>query len=168
YRLKDIKFASAETGFKVGDKNFNAGSYVIKAEGNPNDVMARLGKEATDLGLTVNAVDKIPEVKTHEVGTPRIAFVHTWTNTQNEGWYRIEFDRLGIPYDYISDQNLARIPNLREKYDVIIFGPVGGSAQNIVRGQAKLSAQEAGIPWKKSELTPNMGDAPDTTDDIRG
>ncbi len=168
YRLKDIKFSSAETGFKVGDKNFNAGSYVIKAEGNPGDAMARLGKEATDLGLTVNAVDKIPEVKTHDVGTPRIAFVHTWTNTQNEGWYRIEFDRLGIPYDYISDQNLAKIPNLREKYDVIIFGPVGGSAQNIVRGQAKLSAQEAAIPWKKSDLTPNMADAPDTTDDIRG
>lgn len=168
YRLKDIKFASAEASFKVGDKNFNAGSYIIKAEGNPADAAARLSKEATDLGLIVNAVDKLPEVKTHEVGTPRIAFVHTWINTQNEGWYRIEFDRLGIPYTYISDQNLAKIPNLREKFDVIIWGPVGGSAQNIVRGQAKLSDKEGAIPWKKSDLTPNMGDSPDTTDDIRG
>lgn len=168
FRLKDIKFASAEASFKVGDKNFNAGSYIIKAEGNPADVAARLSKEATDLGLTVSAVDKAPEVKTHPVGTPRIAFVHTWINTQNEGWYRIEFDRLGIPYDYISDQNLAKIPNLREKYDVIIWGPVGGSAQNIVRGQAKLSDKEGAIPWKKSDLTPNMGDSPDTTEDTRG
>ncbi|MBX7173874.1 MAG: hypothetical protein K1X72_23090 [Pyrinomonadaceae bacterium] len=168
YRLKDIKFASAEAGFKVGDKSFNAGSYIVKAEGNPADVAARLSKEATDLGLTVNAVDKLPEVASHAVGTPRIAFVHTWINTQNEGWYRIEFDRLGIPYTYISDQNLAKIPNLREKFDVIIWGPVGGSAQNIVRGQAKLSDKEGAIPWKKSDLTPNMGDSPDTTDDIRG
>ncbi|HRH40633.1 MAG TPA: hypothetical protein PKY82_03240, partial [Pyrinomonadaceae bacterium] len=168
FRLKDIKFTSAESTFKVGDKNFNAGSYVIKAEGNPGDVGARLSKEATNLGLTVNAVDKLPEVKTHDVGIPRIAFVHTWINTQNEGWYRIEFDRLGIPYTYISDQNLAKIPNLREKFDVIIWGPVGGSAQNIVRGQTKLSDKEAPLPWKKSDLTPNMGDSPDTTDDIRG
>lgn len=168
YRLKDIKFLSAEAAFKVGDKNFNAGSYIIKAEGNPADTAARLSKEATDLGLTVNAVDKIPDAKTHEVGTPRIAFVHTWINTQNEGWFRIEFDRLGIPYTYISDQNLAKIPNLREKFDVIIWGPVGGSAQNIVRGMAKLSDKEPPIPWKASELTPNMGMSPDTTDDIRG
>lgn len=168
FRLKDIKFSSAEAGFKVGDKSFNAGSYIIKSEGNPADTAARLGKEATDLGLVATAVDKIPEVASHSVGTPRIAFVHTWTNTQNEGWYRIEFDRLGIPYDYISDQNLAKIPNLREKYDVVIFGPVGGTAQNIVRGQAKLSEKEAPIPWKKSDLTPNIGMSPDTTDDIRG
>jgi hypothetical protein len=168
YRLKDIKFSSAEAVFKVGDKNFNAGSYIIRAEGNPADAAARLSKEAIDLGLTVNAVDKIPEVAMHAVGAPRIALVHTWINTQNEGWYRIEFERLGIPYDYISDQNLAKIPNLREKYDVIIFGPVGGSAQNLVRGQTKLSDKEGPIPWKKSDLTPNIGNSPDTTDDIRG
>lgn len=168
YRLKDIKFASAEAGFKVGDKSFNAGSYIIKADGNPADTAARVAKEAADLGLTATAVDKAPEVASHAVGTPRIALVHTWINTQNEGWYRVELDRLGIPYDYISDQMLGRTPNLREKWDVIIFGPVGGSAQNIVRGNAKLSDKEPPIPWKKSELTPNFGMAPDQTDDIRG
>ena len=47
----------------------------------------------TELGLTALAVDKLPEVKTHGLGVPRIAILHTWTNTQNEGWYRIEFDR---------------------------------------------------------------------------
>lgn len=168
YRLKDIKFSSAEAAFKIGDKNFNAGSYIIKAEGNPADAAARLSREAIELGLTVNRADKIPEVKTHPVGAPRIALVHTWINTQNEGWYRIEFDRLGIPYDYISDQTLAKLPNLREKYDVIIFGPINGTAQNIVRGLPKLSDKELPIPWKKSDITPNLGMSPDTTDDIRG
>ncbi|MBP7475247.1 MAG: hypothetical protein KA810_08325, partial [Pyrinomonadaceae bacterium] len=110
----------------------------------------------------------IPEVANHAVLTPRIALVHTWINTQNEGWYRIELDRLGIPYDYISDQVLGRTPNLREKWDVIIFGPVGGSAQAIVRGNPKFGESEAPIPWKASSLTPNMGMSPDQTDDIRG
>lgn len=168
YRLKDVKFSSAEAAFKLGDRNFNAGSYIIKKEDNPSDFAARVRKEVTDLGLTAVAVDKIPEVTSHAVSAPRIALVHTWINTQNEGWYRIELDRLGIPYDYISDQVVGRTPNLREKYDVIIWGPVGGSAQQIVRGIPKFSDSEPPIPWKRSDLTPNMGLSPDQTDDIRG
>jgi len=168
YRLKDVKFSAAQAPFKVGDKNFNAGSYLIKAEGNPADAGSRVAKEIVELGLTATAVDKMPEVANHSVSTPRIALVHTWINTQNEGWYRIELDRLGIPYDYISDQVLARTPNLRDRWDVIIFGPVGGNAQTIVRGTPKLSENEAPIPWKSSDLTPNMGLSPDQTDDIRG
>ncbi len=63
---------------------------------------------------------------------------------------------------------LGRTPNLRDKWDVIIFGPVGGNAQAIVRGNPKFSESEAPIPWKASPLTPNMGLSPDQTDDIRG
>lgn len=168
YRLKDVKFSVADAAFKVGDKNYNPGSFIIKSEGNPSDLAARITKEATDLGLTATAVDKIPEVANHAVGVPRIALVHTWLNTQDEGWYRIEFDRLGIPYDYVSDQDVSRMTDLRSKYDVIILGPIRTSAQNLVRGTAKFSDTEAPIPWKGSELTPNMGMSPDTTDDIRG
>ena len=168
FRLKDVKIAVAEDVFKVGERNFNAGSYLIKAEGNPSDLDARLKKETTALGIKLVTVDKLPEVAQHPLALPRIALIHTWVNTQDEGWYRVEFDRLGIPYDYISDQTLARTPNLREKWDVIIFGPARGNAQSIVRGIAKRSENEAPIPWKKSELTPNFGLAPDQTDDIRG
>lgn len=168
YRLKDVKMSAAEDTFKIGDKNFRAGSFIIKTEGNPADMASRLKKEITELGLTATSIDKIPDVAQHPVGTPRIALVHTWINTQNEGWYRIELDRLGIPYDYISDQTLGRTVNLRDKWDVIIWGPVGGSAQAIVRGNPKRGDAEAPIPWKKSDLTPNMGLSPDQTDDIRG
>ena len=80
------------------------------------------------------AVEKLPEIKTHMLAVPRIAILHTWTNTQNDGWFRIEFDRLQIPYTYISDQVIRNTPNLRDKFDVIIFPPVGGSAQAIVNG----------------------------------
>ena len=168
YRLKDVKFSAAEVAFKIGEKSFSAGSYIIKAEGNPSDVTMRIKRESLDLGLTVTAVDKIPEVASHAIGVPRIALVHTWLNTQDEGWYRIEFDRLGIPYEYISDQRLGKMSDLRSKYDVIIFGPIRASAQNIVRGNPKFSASEAPIPWKASSITPNFGGSPDQTDDIRG
>lgn len=96
---------------------------------------------------------------------PRIAIVHTWTNTQNEGWFRIEFDRLQIPYTYISDHVIRNTPNLREKFDVLIFPPVGGSAQTIVNG---MPMRGDPIPWKASAVTPNFAMSPDQTDDMRG
>ena len=56
---------------------------------------------------------------------PRIAFMHTWLGTQTEGWWREAFDKLHVPYDYISTQTVAHNADLRSKYDVIIFAPVG-------------------------------------------
>jgi len=160
--------SAAEDSFKVGDKSFNAGSFIIRTEGNPADLQANLKKVVEDLDLTAVAVDNIPEVAQHSLSVPRIALVHTWINTQNEGWYRIELDKLDIPYDYVSDQTIGRTPNLRDKWDVIIFGPVGASAQQIVRGTPKYSDSEAPIPWKKSDVTPNFALSPDQTEDIRG
>ncbi|HLA09968.1 MAG TPA: M14 family zinc carboxypeptidase [Pyrinomonadaceae bacterium] len=165
FKLQDMKINVAEDSFKIGDQQFNAGSYIIKAEGNTPDLPQRLGGEVANLGLTAHGVDKLPDVKTHLLAVPRIAILHTWTNTQNEGWYRIEFDRLQIPYSYISDQVVRNTPNLREKYDVIIFPPLNGTPQAIVNG---VPMRGDPIPWKKSDLTPNIGLSPDQTDDIRG
>lgn len=165
FRLKDVRIASAEEPFKVGDVQFNAGSFIIKTDGNASDLRGRLSSGASELGLNVVGLEQVPVVKTHDLAVPRIAILHTWTNTQNEGWYRIEFDRLQIPYAYISDQVVRNTPDLREKYDVIIFPPLNGTAQAIVNG---IPMRGDPIPWKYSELTPNMGGSPDQTDDMRG
>ena len=165
FRLKDVKMSAAEDSFKVGEQQFNTGSFIIKQDGNPANLRQLLEPAVADLGLKAIGVDKLPTVKTHELAVPRIAIVHTWTNTQNEGWFRIEFDRLQIPYTYISDHVIRNTPNLRQKFDVLIFPPVGGNAQTIVNGMPQRGDP---IPWKKSELTPNMGMSPDTTDDMRG
>ena len=50
------------------------------------------------------------------------------------------FDQLHIPYDYIADQKLKTMTDLRSKYDVILFGPVGGSAQSIINGRPMMPA----------------------------
>jgi hypothetical protein len=165
YKLQNVKMHAAEDTFKVGERQFNAGSFIIKSEGNAGDLRQQLDAAVTELGLTATAVDKVPEVKTHEIAVPRIAILHTWTNTQNEGWFRIEFERYGIPYKYISVHEIRDTLNLREKYDVIIFPPVGGTAQSIVNGMPKRGDA---VPWMKSDLTPNLGLSPDTTNDMRG
>jgi hypothetical protein len=160
YKLPDVKILAAEDSFKIGDRQFNAGSFIINGADN-----ARLSAAVSELGLTAVALEKAPEVKTHELAVPRIAILHTWTNTQNDGWFRMEFDRLAVPYKYISVHELRDTANLREKYDVIIFPPVGGSAQSIVNG---LPMRGDPVPWTKSDLTPNIGMSPDTSNDIRG
>lgn len=167
FRLADVRMEAAEDSFKIGDRQFNAGSFIIRAEGNPPDLRQRLEAATAELGLTAYAVEKLPEVKAHPLAVPRVAILHTWTNTQNDGWFRVEFDRLKIPYTYISDQVVRNTPNLRARFDVIIFPPVGGTAQAIVNGIPKR-AGDAPIPWRGSELTPNLALSPDQTDDMRG
>ena len=165
FKLKDLKIAAAEDPFEAGGQKFNAGTFIIKASDNPGDLKARLSGPVAESGLKAIAVEKLPEIKSHPLAVPRIAILHTWTNTQNDGWFRVEFDRLQIPYSYISDQVIRDTPNLKEKFDVIIFPPVGGSAQAIVGG---IPMRGAPIPWKGSEVTPNMALGPDQSDDIRG
>src|SRR4030095_13328975 len=165
FKLKDVKMSAAEDSFKVGEQQFNAGSFIIKSGENPGDIRQRLETAVTELGLTALAVDKLPEIQTHQLAVPRIAILHTWTNTQNEGWFRIEFDRLQIPYSYISDQVVRNTPNLKDKDDVIVFPRLGGSAQSIVNG---IPMRGDPMPWKQSETTPNLGMSPDQTDDMRG
>jgi hypothetical protein len=59
-------------------------------------------------------------------------------------------------------QDASKDANLNAKYDVILFPPTSGSPQTILSG---LPMWRNPMPWKKTELTPNMGI--DETDDIR-
>jgi hypothetical protein len=165
FRLKDVRMSAAEEAFHAGDRDFSAGTFVIRADGNPSDLRKRLETAASALGITVYGAADIPKVAMHDLAAPRIALVHTWTNTQTEGWFRIAFDHLQIPYDYISDRKLREISDLRARWDVIVFGPVGGPAQRIVNG---LPLRGEPVPYRKTDATPNLGDSPDQTDDTRG
>ena len=95
---------------------------------------------------------------------PRIGYVHSWTRTQDEGWWRAALDRYGIPYTYFADQKL-REGNLRAKYDVILFPHVGGTSVSQVNGMAQTG--KSPLPYKKTDETPNLG-VLDSSDDIRG
>ena len=101
-------------------------------------------------------------VKTRELRTPRIALLHTWQRTQDEGWWRLALENLGVPYEYLSTQDVAAMPNLRERFDVVLFPPTALPPQDIVNGFAPGTP----LPWRKTTLTPNLGGI-DETDDMR-
>src|SRR5262249_32340788 len=93
----------------------------------------------------------------------RVALLHNWLGTQTEGWWRQALDLYGIPFDYISVQDVARTPNLNARWDVILFPPAGGSPQAIVNGMPMWRNPS---PWKNTPDTPNLGTWAQT-DDMR-
>ena len=158
YRFRSADVQAAEEAFESGGRRYARGSFVIR--GVPIADLDRAGRE---LGLTIAAVEAAPAVRTHPVRAARVALMHTWQSTQTEGWWRLAFDKLSIPYDYISTQDAASDANLRAKYDVILFPPGGGNAQSIVQG---LPMWRNPMPWRNSPETPNIGTYAQT-DDIR-
>lgn len=109
-----------------------------------------------------------PHPKASSLG--RVALVHTWQSTQDEGWVRMAFDAAGAPYTYISTHDLRDTADLKSKFDVIILSPTNGSAQSIVNGTSK---EGEAIPWKPLEGFPHLGGptingVKTQTDNIRG
>ena len=156
YRLKDVAMEAAEEPFEAGGHKFNRGSFIIP-KASAND----LQRAANDLGIQVFAVADAPSVKTHPVKAARVAVMHTWLSTQDEGWWRLAFDQLQVPFTYISTQDAAKDADLRSKYDVIIFAPVGRGAAAIING---LPMYGNPLPWKTTALTPNLGKTAETAD----
>ena len=160
----DLVIHAAESAFIDDDREFNAGTFVIREEDHPTvDLAAVLDQAGAEYGFTAHRTNSDIDVPTHPTRTPRVAVLHTWMNTQDEGWLRIGLDEYGIPYDYISVHDVRDDANLRDSYDVIVMGQQRGDAMTHVRG---LQGDDP-IPWKATEITPNIGRQA-STNDMRG
>ena len=159
FEFPKVKMQAAESDFDAAGHHFRAGAIVI-----PNANRATIEPALRDLGLSGFAMAAAPDVKTHDLNIPRIGYVHSWSRTQDEGWVRAALDTYGIPYNYFGDVKL-RDGNLRQKYDVIIFPHVGGSAESMVNGIAKRGTTP--LPYRKTKQFPSFG-TPDSASDIRG
>ncbi|HWK09604.1 MAG TPA: M14 family zinc carboxypeptidase [Vicinamibacterales bacterium] len=154
-----VKMQAAESDFDLNGRTLRAGAFII-----PNADRAALEPMIKELGLTAYAVASAPDVHTHDLDVPRIGYVHSWSRTQDEGWVRAALDTYGVPYTYFGDVKL-REGNLRQKYDVIVFPHVGGTAQSQVNGIPKIG--NTPLPYKKTAEFPSLG-VNDSSDDIRG
>jgi hypothetical protein len=157
YQLKDAHVEVTEKAFDAEGTHFAPGSMLITQA--DDQVFAAAARK---LALDAVRLSSSPTVASHAVTAPRIAFMHTWLGTQTEGWWRLAFDKTGIPYSYINTQTIASEPDLRSKYDVIVFAPVGHSTTaEIVNG---LPMWGNALPWQKTDLTPNLGLLDQTAD----
>jgi hypothetical protein len=156
WKVAGAKVSVADTAFRIGTAEYPAGTYIVEnASANVRDAIAALGLNG------VAATAQIT-VKRHAISTPRIALMHSWIETQNEGWIRFAFDQMGIPYTYISDQQISK-PGFLDKFDAVFYEHVSGPVTALVNGRSMIGPA---IPWKKTAAYPNLGKW-DETDDIR-
>jgi hypothetical protein len=165
FRMSNVAMEAAEESFELDGIKYKAGTFVIRKADR-----AALDQAARELGIKVQATKSEIKVATHPLAAPRVALVHNWQNTQNDGWFRIPFEDLKIPYTYLADTKIRETANLRQSFDVIILPPMGGQGpaglSSMIRG---LPMRGSPMPWKNTDEMPNLV-APglDSTDDIRG
>ncbi len=156
WKVKGARVSVADSSFSADGAKYPAGTFLLeRADAKVRDAVAALG-------LNVVATSAPLPSARHAVSLPRVAIMHSWLETQNEGWVRFAFDQMGIPYTYISDQTLRR-PNPLERFDVVVYPHVNGASTALLNGRPMIGPA---IPWKKTALTPNIGKL-DQTDDIR-
>jgi hypothetical protein len=155
WKVGGAKVSVADSAFTANGATYPAGTFV--AENTP-----AIRDAVTQLGLKATAISAAPNVREHAVQVPRIAFIHTWIETQNEGWVRHALEDMGVPFTYMSTQRLKE-PGLLDRFDVVLFPHVSGPSTGMVNGRPLVGPA---IPWKTSALTPNLGKI-DSTDDIR-
>jgi hypothetical protein len=159
FKFPTVKMSAAEDAFDADGHHVGAGAIVVE-----NANRAQLEPELKKLGLTAYAVASAPSVKMHDLDVPRIGYIHSWTSTQDEGWVRAALDTYGVPYSYFGENQVAKMGDLRTKFDVILY-PHGGSG--VGRGGRGGAAADIPVPYKSTKEFPSLG-FPDSTDDIRG
>jgi hypothetical protein len=155
FQFRNVRMMAAQTSFEAGGRTFGAGSFII-----PNANRAQIEAALREFGLTGVAVAAVPaNVATHELDVPRIGYIHSWGNTQDEGWVRAALDYYKIPYTYFGENDVHK-RDLRAQFDVILW-PHGGGV-----GSSQVPPGPA-VPFKRSAEFTALG-YPDSTDDMRG
>jgi hypothetical protein len=155
FRLADVAMRAAQDSFTAGGQAFGPGAFIIR-----NANRGRIEPMLRELGLSGLAVNGLPAVATHELEVPRIGYIHSWTNTQDEGWVRAALDHYGVPYSYFGENEVRKIASLRQRFDVILWPHGGAVGQGAPTGGTP-------VPYKRTAEYPDIG-FPDSTDDTRG
>ena len=144
----------ADSAFVVSGVTYPAGTFLVADAPAARAAIASLGLNSTATSDVAGAA--------HPITLPRIAIMHSWTSTQDEGWVRYAFDRLDVPYSGISEQEI-RTPGVLERFDVVVYPHVGANSATLLNGRSMAGPP---VPWKKSAATPQLGSV-DETDDVR-
>jgi hypothetical protein len=164
YALGDVPVFAARDSFSVGSATIPAGAWLIEGNRLPWD---RAQQWAAEHGLEVHGVaaSALRNIDRHETRLPRIAVLHTWTRTQDDGWVRYTFDHFGIPFTYVGDDKLAG-RRLRDEFDVIVFPTQGRTATGRAIFQG-IDPRHAPLSYTRTDEFPSHG-AADSSEDITG
>lgn len=157
FALKDVAMQVAEASFTAEGIEFPAGSFIITDMA----AAARVKAEVAKFGLTAAALGTAPTVATHDAVVPRVAIYSQWSGTQSLGWYRLTFDKFGVPFDLIYKERVME-GNLGRDFDVILM-----AEQNMSRATVMAPKAAVPMPYEKSDKYKFLGWYGET-DDMSG
>ena len=160
YRLAKFNLQIAEREFDANGERYPEGSWIFSAQPGLNDALRSV---ASEFGLDFAGVASIPDVAKHDAVPPRIAVWVPWADTDSIGWIRYSLDQRQVPYTYVRDEDI-RAGNLRDKFDVLLYGHVDLELAEQIVG---LPKRWGPMPYKKTPQTPSFG-TPAESDDIVG
>lgn len=176
---------AAEDSFRTGDRTLPPGTWLVPPADDPGEASGETGADGGDaataetlsrirdelgmevIRLTESEADAAPR---HELDEPRVALLHTWRNTQDDGSVRYALDYFEVPYAYIAVDDLTGTDgssvDLRDRFDVILMATqgAGSDAREIFQG---IDPRWSPLPYRSSEEYPALG-TPDATDDMTG
>lgn len=113
---KGLTVERLEKSFKVGEKSFPKGSFLVRHTGNGDAIkklVAQLDVSPVFLETDVN-------VKTVSFKIPRVALVETFFHDKDAGWTRYLFDFYHLPYRILHPGDFAAT-DLTKQFDVVVF-----------------------------------------------
>lgn len=128
----------AAENFTAGGKEFPAGTIIVPAAPNLNNVIRNIAK---DLYLKVYAINNGKlEIDVYKVEKPDVGLFYGYTQTMDEGWTRwlleqFEFDYTRVDCDWVKSGNLSQ-------FDVILLPRMTESA--IVNGPTDYPPEYSG------------------------
>jgi len=163
--LGETSVRVAEGEVAVNDQvTLAPGAWILEADAAGPDVAGWVRDQGFEAYRV--AEDVLEGVATHQMDLPRIALLHTWTRTQDEGWARFTLDQQGVAYDYIGEDRIGDLGDLTTRYDVILFPHQGArnTAKRIFQGR---DPEDGPMPYTRTPEYPTHG-FPDSTEDMTG
>jgi hypothetical protein len=162
--LRHVPVHVARDSIRARGVSVPPGTWMIEAAQLPWDRAQALASEhgVEVIGVPAAAVRNVDR---HESRLPRVAVLHTWTRTQDDGWVRYTLDHFGVPFTYLGDDRLAE-GGLRERFDVILLPTQGRQATGRAIFQG-IDPKHAPLAYTRTEEFPSHG-TPDASDDITG
>jgi hypothetical protein len=164
YELKDAPVQVARTSIELRNRTLPAGAWLIPVDALDREtVVAWATRHGFDLVGVTEA--QLRGIERHPMRLPRIAMLHTWRNTQDDGWVRYNLDQLGVPYTYLPEDRIGQM-DLRSEFDVILFPEQGrgSSARAIFAG---IDPKFSPLAYRPNPAFPALG-IHSQTDDMTG
>jgi hypothetical protein len=163
YELRDVPMYAAREAIRARGRTLPAGVWLLPAGAVERPrVEAWAARHGFDLVGLTDA--QLRGVERREMRLPRIAMLHSWRNTQDDGWVRYNLDHMGVPYTYLPEDRIGAM-DLRAEYDVILF-PEQGRASSGRAIFAGVDPKFSPLPYLPDPSHPALGvhsQSPDIT-----